>query len=115
MEGDEEIFYYHQQTTWTCRVSEAIDVEYEEEREAVAIQEALEREIEIEYMEDSEVSDLNPTVEQNNSWSGLVQMSIKKTDISMQTDQIIVDRPKLRVKTKVCTEEVKATCTSVSA
>ena len=69
LEGDEETFYQDQLLTRKCWISEAIDVEYETEREATAVEEALGRETEmagIDLMQDVEMPDLNSTFVSDN-------------------------------------------------
>ena len=93
LDGDEKTFYQDQLLTRKCRISEAIDVEYEAEREASAVDEALKREMErgeIDFMEDVEscMPDLNSTLvldssiitNQSVNRSGLVWVSVSTNE-----------------------------------
>ena len=104
LKGDELEFYIDQKTTRKGRISEEIDIEYEEEREATAIEEGRQQEIaraEMDYymqLEDVEETDSTigstSSLNQSLNRSGLVRMSVP-TNVSIQTEDVRVDRPKL--------------------
>lgn len=127
--GDEKSYYEDQKSNRKMYLSEEIDTEYEEmkEKEAAQRQNVLENELEEqEFMEDldhneGEISSMEETstmpmqsLNQSRSRSGLVRSSIPLNHVSTQTDDVQIDRPKLRIKRKICTEKVKKSCANLS-
>lgn len=123
--GDELLFYIDQKSARECRISEEVDKEYEKEQEA-AIKQRIEEEernqIEESYINDIDeepIDILNSTFDDgilNNTSlnrSGRSRSTRQKVDKGVQTD-LKFDLPKIRVNTKICTDQVKSTCASVS-
>ena len=121
--GREKQFYIDQITTRQCRISEAIDEEYEKEKEAEH-QERYQQEkrdkLEEAFIsqEEENISILNSTFDENTlntslNRSGRVRSTKKSSDISTQTDHKF-NASKIRINSKVCTDQVKSTCVSIS-
>ena len=128
--GDEERFYIDQKTSRSSRISEEVDDEYQAEIERSMMEQELQAEMEQQdetYMNEvdecemalnSTAADMEASILFNNqsqNRSGLVRLSVSTNEMSTQTDVVPVDRPKIQVKSKICTDEIKATCASVSA
>ena len=98
LKGDELEFYIDQKTTRKGRISEEINIEYEEEREAATIEEARQQEIERAemdyYMQLEDVEETDSTIGSTSSLnqslnrSGLVQMSVPTNNVSIQTEDV---------------------------
>ena len=98
LKGDELEFYIDQKTTRKGRISEEINIEYEEEREAAVIEEARQQEIERAemdyYMQLEDVEETDSTIGSTSSLnqslnrSGLVQMSVPTNNVSIQTEDV---------------------------
>ena len=63
----------------------------------------------------SNVISNDPSLEQSMDLSGLVRVAKGVYEAGVQTVPVVPDRPQIRVKTKVCTEQIKATCANVSS
>ena len=112
-------------------MSEEIDIEYElaketSERELLKMNEMLNKEDQYARCEDLDVSfecsdDMNPTtiynltIDQSINRSGLVWSTKSITTVGVQTELVKPDKPKLRVKRKICTDRIKATCANISS
>ena len=57
----------------------------------------------------------NSTTNQSANRSGLVQSTKSVTTVGVQTEPVKPDKPKLRVKRKICTDKIKATCANASS
>ena len=57
----------------------------------------------------------NSTINQSANRSGLVQSTKSVTTVGVQTEPVKPDKPKLRVKRKICTDKIKATCANASS
>ena len=131
-DGDERIFYEQQKSSREGRVTNDVDEEYVEEQtiqqehtlEIVQQQEAEEAFI----MEDIDDPDeqpgqpcLNSTMNADSSLnvssnrSGLVCLKPVGVDIGIQTHLAVPDRPRLRIKKRICTDEIKSTCAMLSS
>ena len=121
--GREKQFYIDQITTRQCRISEEIDEEYEKEKEA-EYQEKYQQEerdkLEEAFIsqEEENISILNSSFDENTlntslNRSGRVRSTKKSSDISTQTDHKF-NAPKIRINSKVSTDQVKSICASVS-
>ena len=84
---------------------------------------ALERERE-EYsfaITDNDNDDLNPTlinendINQSHNRSGLTCITKQTREVSVQTDPVIISKPKQCIKERVCTEDIKTTCANLSS
>ena len=108
------------------RLSEEIDEEYEQERQAlhenILVQNQQVQE-EHDYIIFDEDELLNSTidVDPNNSKDVSISRSVKArvkyigVDVATQTDPAIPDRPKLRINKRVATDEIKSTCAQISS
>ena len=129
--GDEKMFYEDQNSRRIGKISNEIDVEYvceqeEQNRKRQKIEEELAaEELYINEVDDEVINgynnntndDINDENSVNMSFSlnrsGLVR-SCPGVDASTQTDGG-VDRPKLRINIRVCTDEIKNTCALLSS
>ena len=57
----------------------------------------------------------NSTTNQSANRSGLVQSTKSVTTVDVQTEPVKPDKLKLRVKRKICTDKIKATCANASS
>ena len=57
----------------------------------------------------------NSTIDQSANRSGLVRSTKSVTTVGVQTEPVKPDKPKLRVKRKICTNKIKATYASISS
>ena len=57
----------------------------------------------------------NSTINQSDDRSGLVQSTKSVTTVGVQMEQVKPEKPKLRVKRNICTDQIKATCANVSS
>ena len=128
--GDEKRFYIDQKTSRGWSQSEEVYDIYQAEIERSMMEQALQAEMDqqeetyINNVDDPEMV-LNSTAvdmgvstsfnNQSQNQSGLVRLSVPTNEMSTQTDEVPVDCPKIRVKAKICTDEIKATCACVSA
>ena len=55
------------------------------------------------------------SLEQSMNRPGVVRVAKGANEAGVQTVPVVPDRPQIRVKAKVCTEQIKATCANVSA
>ena len=125
------MFCYDQKVQRQGRLSEKIDIEYEvareiSERELLEINEMLQKEEQYARCEDLDVSfersDVmnsttisNSTINQSDDRSGLVQSTKSVTTAGVQMEQVQPEKPKLKVKRKICTDQIKTTCANVSS
>ena len=123
--SDEAIFYKQQkEPDREGRVTEKVDEEYEEElrqeQEQNMIDEAMD--VETEEPEDpddvevlnSTISDI-PSLNVSVNRSGMVRAAPSINEIATQTDPTEVERKKLRINKRVCTDDVKNTCAILSS
>ena len=127
--GDEKLFYEDQKSERIGRLSSDIDLKYVIEQEEKYLNEidALgieEEEYSFAIIEtlDDESDFLNSTsiteggdINQSHNRSGLTRSTKQTCDVSVQTDPVIIDKPKLRIKERVCTEDIKMTCANLSS
>ena len=57
----------------------------------------------------------NSTIDQSANRSGLVRSTKSVTTVGVQTEPVKPDKPKLRVKRKICTNKIKATYANISS
>ena len=57
----------------------------------------------------------NSTINQSANRSGLVRSTKSVTTVGVQIETVKPDKPKLRVKRKICTDKIKATFANVSS
>ena len=57
----------------------------------------------------------NSTINQSTNRSGLVRSTKSLTTVGVQIEPVKPDKSKLRVKRKICTDKIKATCANVSS
>ena len=131
LDGREKLFYEDQKGQRQGRLSEKIDIEYKlakdtSERELLKMNEMLQKEEQYARCEDLHVSfecsDImnsstisNATIDQSANRSGLVRSTKSVTTVGVQTEPVKPDKPKLRVKRKICADKIKATCANVSS
>ena len=127
--GDEKLFYEDQKSERIGRLSSDIDLKYVIEQEEKYLNEIAELGIEEEEYSfaiietlDDESDFLNSTsiaqdcdINQSHNRSGLTRSTKQTCDVSVQTDPVIIDKPKLRIKERVCTEDIKMTCANLSS
>ena len=127
----EKLFYEDHKGQRQGRLSEEIDSEYElaketSEREFLEMNEMLQKEEQYARCEDLDVSfersDVmnsttisNSTINQSDDRSGLVQSTKSVTTVGVQMEQVKPEKPKLKVKRKICTDQIKTTCANVSS
>ena len=116
--GREKQFYIDQITTRHCCISEEIDEEYEKKRGRISREDQQEERDKLQEafisQEEENISILNSTFDENTlntslNQSGRVRSTKKSSDISTQTDHKF-NAPKIRINSKVCTDQVKSTC-----
>ena len=127
--GPEKVFYEDQKTTREGRLSQEIDMEYEEERAALRTiaQEQAERDAQEEDFMDIEDEnimnsssigmDTSINLNSNVNRSGLVRAAAPITEASVQTENPQPGRPLFRdlKNNRHCTEAIKATCAIISS
>ena len=107
------------------RLSSDTDFQYEVKQEEIHLNEiiALEREKQ-EYsfaIIDNDNNDLNSTLinesnlNQSRNRSGLTRIKKQTCEVSVQTDHVIISKPNLHIKERVCTEDIKTTCANSSS
>ena len=131
LDDREKLFYEDHKGQRQGRLSEEIDSEYElaketSEREFLEMNEMLQKEEQYARCEDLDVSfersDVmnsttisNSTINQSDDRSGLVQSTKSVTTAGVQMEQVKPEKPKLKVKRKICTDQIKTTCANVSS
>ena len=125
------MFYEDQKGQRQGRLSKEINIEYElakeiSKRELLEMNEMFQKEEQYARCEDLDVSfecsDVmnsttisNSTIDQSANQSGLVRSTKSVTTMGVETELIKPDKPKLKVKRKICTDKIKATCANVSS
>ena len=131
LDDREKLFYEDHKGQRQGRLSKEIDTEYElaketSEREFLEMNKMLQKEEQYARCKDLDVSfersDVmnsttisNSTINQSDDRSGLVQSTKSVTTVGVQMEQVKSEKPKLRVKRKICTDQIKATCANVSS
>ena len=117
-----KIFYEDQMTTCECRLGEEINLEYEAE---VKTQHSAELESQQEehenYVamgsEDERDNEVNLSlIEQNTSLnrSGLLRVTLPTAEMSTQTEEVAINKPKIPIN-RNCTTEIKSACAQLSS
>lgn len=119
----EKIFYEDQMTKCECRLSEKIDLEYEAEMKAQhsAEPESQQEEEHETYVamgsEDERDNEVNLSlIEQNTSLnrSGLLRVTLPTAEMSTQTEEVAINKPKIPIN-RNCTTEIKSACAQLSS
>ena len=96
LKGHKEIFYAYQKGSRKCRLSQDIDIEYEIEKDRIQLNETIERErhqLEEDCIMD--VADDEAGARDELNRTGLARITNTANEISTQTNDIVVDCPKL--------------------
>ena len=132
--GHEKVFYFDQQTTRECRLSEEIGLKYEKQQQSIQenklkgkqqeqsehdfIMQDDEQEEQEETPSDNEATEfLNSSVNTSNisiNRSGHARIQYTGVDVAVQTEYVS-DRPKLRINKRGCTNEIKLACARISS
>ena len=122
--GPEKVFYYDQFSKCECRISSEVDKDFEVENMwlAQAAAEAEERDrqeaecafgisndlVEVESPMNSSL--LNISLNDSEA----VRNTVELNDIGIQTEPVVLEQPMIRLNKKLCTDEIKAACATVS-
>jgi hypothetical protein len=115
--SDEAIFYHQQkQPSREGRVTEEVDADYVEQlREE---EQTIEYETE-EDMDVDEAPELDSTVDVSLNVSvnrsGVSRWAPSVNEVASQTDEVNLERPRLRINQRVCTDQIKNTCVQLSS
>ena len=115
--SDEAIFYEQQkQPNRERRVTDEVDTEFVKQH-----RDRLTKELEYltetdEEMDVDEVSmPLNSTINVSMNRSGTVRLAPSVDEVATQTVDVNIERPRLRINQRVCTDAIKNTCVQLSA
>ena len=132
LSGVEKIFYEYQKPARECRIIDEVDIDFETECEIAELQRIQNKEKQKEelYIMRGEIEEsgvfssteinLNESTTEINlnesiNPSGKIRSIIQKFEIALKTDQVQFECPWLRIKKRVCTDEIKATCANLSS
>lgn len=122
--SDEAIFYKQQQEpNREGRITDKVDEEYEEEQRMEQEQNmvaAMDIDTEDMDTEDTEFSNTTSTSDVSSlnvsvNRSGTIRFAPSVNEVASQTDPAEVERKKLRINTRVCTDDIKNTCAILSS
>lgn len=129
--GAEKIFYKDQKALRKCRISKEEHIDFETEYEIFKLQRIQNEEKQkINYILlvkiwdkqmwsilrksiQIKVSEIN--LNKSSNHSGKIWGTIQKFDIALQTVQVQLERPQLRIKKRVCKDEIKAAYANLSS
>ena len=109
LKGDEKLLYEEKKSERIRRLSSDIDFQYEIEQEEIHLNEREREEYSLTIISNN--NDLNSTlinengVNQSHNRSGLTRITKQTCEITVQTDPVIICKPNLHIRERVCTED----------